>query len=205
VKKNKTAKLESTSSELDDFFGRPALLKGENRESYRNLQRELSKILRPENLLDTIEVQEAVDDIWEGRRLQTMGTKLIDAERRKAVEFLTSSRFGYVSEAHEEWFESLAGKPYPDGMTEAEVLKKMGLSKELVQARALLQAAEDLAVVNRLASSRVAARKASLKDYARRKRLEAKERRLADKVKLQQSNDNEPTEHRKKPDKKSSW
>ena len=71
----------------------------------------------------------------------------------------------------------------------------------LVQAHALLLAAEYLAVVDRLASNRVSARKTSLKDYARRKRLDAKSKRLAAKAELQhrdRANDDRPAEQRHK-------
>jgi len=121
VKKSKTHKLSRTLSQLDEFFGRPALLKGEDRDNYRELQKEISESMHPENFLDALEVQEVIDNIWEGRRFQRMGTTLVDAERRKAFEHLTSSRFGYVSEKDGEWLESIAGKPYPDEMTETDV------------------------------------------------------------------------------------
>jgi hypothetical protein len=205
--KNKTQKLGRTLPELDEFFGRPALLKGEDRDNYRELRKEISEAMRPENFLDALEVQEVVDDIWEGRRFQKMATKLIDAERRKAFEHLTNSRFGYVSEKDGKWLDSIEGKPYPDEMTESEVLRRVGLSAGLVQAHAVLLAAEYLSVVDQLASNRVSARKASLKDYARHKRLDAKEKRLAAKAELQHrdlANDNRPAEHRNKPHRKSS-
>jgi hypothetical protein len=206
VKKNKTDKLSRTSSQLDEFFGRPALLKGEDRDNYRELQKAISELMQPESLLDELEVQEVIDNIWEGRRFQNMGAKLIDAERRKAFDHLTSSKFGYLSEEDAEWFESIAGK-YPDEMTETDVLRKIGLSTGLVQAHAVLLASEYLAVVDQLASNRISARKASLKDYARRKRLDAKDKRLAAKAELQHrdlANDNRPAEHRNKPHRKSS-
>ena len=177
------------------------MLKGEDRASYRALQKEISESMHPENFLEALEVQEVIDNIWEGRRFQKMGTKLLDAERRKAREHLTNSRFGYVSEKDGEWLESIAGKPYPDEMTEEDVLRKVGLSMELVQAHALLLAAEYLAVVDQLASNRVSARKISLNDYARRRRLVAKEKRLAAKAEMQHrdlANDNRPAEQRHK-------
>src|SRR5258708_3970734 len=163
------------SSQLDEFWGRPTLLKGEDRIGYRKVRKAVFELLHPEDLLDAIEVQEMVHNIWEARRFQKLGTKLVDAERQNAVKRLRSSLFGYVTEAADDWLESLEGKPYPDGMTEAEVLKKAGLSEELVQARAVLLAADEVAVLEELVASRIAARKASLKDYERRKRLSAKE------------------------------
>jgi hypothetical protein len=200
MKKNRT-KLDRTSFQLDELFGRPALLKGDDRDKYRALHQEISKSMQPENFLDELEVQEVVDCVWEGRRFQRMATKLVDAERRKARERLTDSQYGYISEKSAEWLESIAGKRYPDEMTEADVLKKVGLSVELVQAHALLMAEDYLAVVDRLASNRISARKISLKDYTRRKQLDAKAKRLAAKAELQhrdRANDNRPAEHRNK-------
>jgi hypothetical protein len=94
VKKNRTHKLDRTSSKLDEFFGRPALLKGEDRANYRALQEEILESMHPKNFFDALEVQEVVENIWEGRRFQKMGTKLVDAERRKARERLTNSVSG---------------------------------------------------------------------------------------------------------------
>jgi hypothetical protein len=197
VKNNEAGYSGSLRSQLDNFCGRPALLKGEDRNSYSKLRKTVSELMHPQNLLDAIEVQEVVDSIWEARRFQKLGTKLVDAERQKAFNYLANSMFGYVSEAAGEWIESIADKPYPDEMTEADVLKKVGLSEELVQAKAVLLAADNFAVLEKLVANRIAQRKASLKDYERRKRLDAKEKRLAAKAKLQHrdlANDNRPAE-----------
>jgi hypothetical protein len=197
VKKSETSHTASSLSQLDDFFGRPALLKGEDRASYRELRKAVSELMHPENLFDAIEVQEVVDSIWDGQRFRKHATKLVDAERQNAFLKLTDSHLGYVSNEAAELVEANEGKPFPDGMTEAEFLKKVGLSVELVQAKAVLLAADEFSVLDRLVSNRNAARKASLKDYARRKRLDAKEKRLAAKARLQHgdlTNDNRPAE-----------
>jgi hypothetical protein len=179
------AQRDDSSFDLDDLFGKPALLKGEDRGAFNQLRAKVREVLQPGDFIAELEAQELAENIWEGRRLQTMATKLVAAERRKAIKFLTASRFEYVSEKSDDWFESLEGK-YPDGLTEADVFKKMGLSVELVNARALLQTQEDVAVVERMAANRVATRKASLRDYERRKRLDAKRKRLTAKADLKQ-------------------
>jgi hypothetical protein len=156
-----------------------------------------------------IVVQEVVDNIWESRRFQKLGTKLVDAEHRNALKILMNSIYGYVSEKAGDLIESLEGQPYPDGMTEADLLKKVGLSEELVQAKAVLLAAEEFAIIERLSTNRISQRKASLKDYERGKRQAAKEERLAAKAKLQQrdrANDNRPKEAEVSPRvKRASW
>jgi uncharacterized damage-inducible protein DinB len=179
-------------------------LAGEDRVAYRKLQKTMSDLMRPENFLDKLDVQEIVDAIWEGRRFQKMSPKLVDAERRNAIGDLTDSSLGHVSEADEEWFQSIEGKPYPNGTTEADVLKKLGLNPELVQAEAYLRAAKRIAVLDQLASNRIAARRASTKEYSRRKRLEAKVERSETKKKqpADLANDNRPAEFRRAKD---SW
>jgi hypothetical protein len=209
VKNNETSHTGNISSQLDDFLGRPTLLKGEDRISYRKLRKAISEAMHPESLLDMIVVQEVVDNIWESRRFQKLATKLVDAERRNALKILMNSIYGYVSEKADDLIESLEGQPYPDGMTEADFLKTVGLSEELVQAKAVLLAAEDFAIIERLSTNRISQRKASLKDYERGKRQAAREERLAAKAKLQQrdrANDNRPKEAAVSPRvKRASW
>src|SRR3981189_2207193 len=126
MKKSVISRNGSICSQLDEFLGRPPLLKGEDRVNYRKLRKSVAEVMDPENLLEAIEVQEVVDSIWEARRFQKLGTKLVDAECLKALKFLSSSMYGYITETAEDWLESLEGKPYPDGMTKADVLKKAG-------------------------------------------------------------------------------
>jgi hypothetical protein len=71
------------------------------------------------------------------------------------------------------------------------LLGKLKISEELVRATSVLLAADNVSVLDRLMSNRIATRKVTLKDYERRKRLAAKEKRLAAKAKRQiLANDN---------------
>jgi hypothetical protein len=193
-------------SQIDELFGKPVLLQGEDREKYRQLRKQVWGALDPQSLFDGIEVQEAVDSIWEAQRFQKHATKLVDAEHQNAFRHLVSSESGYISAASEKWLNNVE-KRAAETMTDGEVYKKIGLSEELVQARSVLLAADNYSVLCRLVSNRIAARKATLKDYARRKRMEAKDARLSAKAKLQHrnlANDNRPAERETKPHKKSS-
>jgi hypothetical protein len=188
---------EGVDAKFYHIFGNTTLLKGEDRTNFRQLKKTVMKLLQPDGLLEEIDAMEIVNNIWESQRYHELGTKLVDAERRNALKHLMNASFGYVSEASDDWLESLEGKPYPDGMTEADVLKKVGLSEELIQATAMLSKAEDCAVLEKLAANRIAARKTSLKDYERRKRLDAKQKRLAEGAKSYKhdlANDNRPAE-----------
>jgi hypothetical protein len=224
MKKHKAGKLGSSSLQLDDFFGRPKLSKGEDRIAYRKFRKAFRDCLKPEknNLIDGLEVQEVIDCIWEAQRFQRMAPALVDSERRQAIEYLMDSSLGYVTEENEEWYPSFKGKPYPDDMTEAEVLEKVGLSEDLIQARSFLGAAQKIGVLDQFISSRIATRKALLKDRDRRKRQAVKDERQAAKdgrpaarekssvVEIEPekptlTNDNDKTETREKRNKKMTW
>lgn len=159
---------------LDDIFGRPPLLKGEDRDKYEKLQAVVSESLCPEDLFDEIDAREITSALWEGQLYRKMFQKLVDSKRPKAFEILTSERFGHVTEEQENWIESLGGEPYPDGMTTKDVLKKVGLSLELLQANAVLMAQEEIPHLERLIEKRIATRNARLNDLHRRKRSRAK-------------------------------
>jgi hypothetical protein len=190
VKTNEPGESRSISSQLNEFLGRPTLLEGEDRAKYRELLKVVSGLLKPEDIFDALEVQEIANNIWEGRRYQKLGAKLVDAERGNAIRKLANSKFGYVSQAAAKHVKANTEIP-ADGMGESILLGKLKISEELVRATSVLLAADNVSVLDRLMSNRIATRKVTLKDYERRKRLAAKEKRLAAKAKRQiLANDN---------------
>jgi hypothetical protein len=164
-------------SQLDDIFGRVPLLKGEDRQKFKILQTAVQEALCPEDLFDAIDAREITSAIWDGQLYQKMVQKLVDSNRRKAFENLTTDD---VSEEHEAWIESLGDEAYSNALTQAEVLKKVGHSIELLQAHSVQMAHADLPLFERLIANRIATRKAHLKDYERRKRSRAKRNRSED-------------------------
>lgn len=192
MKTDKPGERRSISSQLDEFLGRPTLLAGEDRKGYRQFLKMVSELLKPEDLFDELEVQEIANNIWAARRYQKLGTELVDAEHANAVRKLADSKKGYVSQAAAEHVNESTEIAGP-GIGMHVLLNKLGISKELVLANSVLLAADNFAVLDRLMSNQIATRKTALKDYERRKRSVAKEKRLAAKAKRQVlANDNEP-------------
>jgi hypothetical protein len=200
-------------SQLDELLGRRALLKGESRTRYLELRNLAEGLMEPKDVFDAIEVQEIVDNIWDSQRFQNLAAKLVDAEFANALKYLTDSAHGYVSQKTEAWIKANRDKAQQNCMTDLEFLKKIGINSGLVRAKSMLLAADDFGALDRLASNRIAARKTALAGYARRKRLQAKEKRRAAKAKPQQqirandkslANDNRPTERKNKSLNKSS-
>ena len=191
VKTSKRSELRSISSQLNEFLGRPKLLAGEDRKGYRQFLKMVSDDLKPEGLFEELEVQEIANNIWEARRYQKLGAELVDAEHANAVRKLAHAKNGYVSKAAAKHVNVNTEISSP-GIGMHVLLNHLGINRELVQATSVLLAAHNFAILDRLMSTQIAARKAALKDYERRKRLAEKEKRLAARAKRQVlANDNE--------------
>jgi hypothetical protein len=112
----------------------------------------------------------------------------VNAEFPKALKKLASPEAGYVSGTVAKVIEAyLAGSQ--NGMAEAEMFKKSGLSYSAVEAHAVLLAGKSLLVLQDLVSRRDATRNALLE--ASRKKRAAKKKRLAAKEKKRAAKDND--------------
>jgi hypothetical protein len=158
-------------SRLYDIFGGVPLLKGEDRKKFKILQAAVQQALCPEDLFEAIDAREITSAIWDAQLYQKMFQKLVDSNRRKALENLTNFD---ASDAQQAAIESLGDEFYSNASMQAEVLKKLGFSQELLQARSMGMAREELPLFERLIANRIATRKAHVKDYERRKRSRAK-------------------------------
>ena len=189
------ARLSEFSSELEELLGETALLKGEDEELYAELREALKAHLDPQDLFDELDVQDLANNIWEGRRFQKHATELINAERLNAIKKLAASRPGFLSDKMAKRI-GVTGDSIPeDAIGQGVYLGELGVSRELVQAKALLLAADDYLILDKLVANRSARCKAAIKDYSNRRRQAAKDTRLAkakrERAKL--ANDNRPT------------
>src|SRR6476620_2220711 len=73
------------SDELDDIFGKPALLKGEDRERYGHLQAAVEADIKPKNIFDRMLVREQTDKYWEELRYKRSSAALIDSAHIEAL------------------------------------------------------------------------------------------------------------------------
>ena len=177
------AKLSEFSSELEELLGETVLLKGEDEELYAELREALKAHLDPQDLFDELDVQDLANNIWEGRRFQKHATELINAERLNAIKKLAASRPGFLSDKMAKRI-GVTGDSIPeDAIGQGVYLGELGVSRELVQAKALLLAADDYLILDKLVANRSARRKAAIKDYSKRRRQADKEARLASKAK----------------------
>jgi hypothetical protein len=183
---------------IEEFLGRPKLLRGEDRQLYRMLLKEVTRLWEPDNLFDQLEVQEITTNIWEASRFQKLQAELINAEHSNAIRKLADPKLGYVSEQDAKRVKLNAELPVEAGMSEGMLFKKLNLTAGLVRAASVALTGNSLLVFDRLIANRRAARKGAQKEYDRRKRLAAKDERLAAREKRSRikdkrlANDNKP-------------
>jgi hypothetical protein len=171
--------------EVNELLGDPILLQHEELEDYRNLEATITSLLNPRDLFDALEARDIVNSIWEGKRYQDGAAALINAERRKALKKLLDPKSGYIPDTEKsrkaiENFE----QGTKDGLGQSILLRKLGIDSSAVEAHAVLLAANDYLVLDKLVASRNAARRTGLKDYERRQRVALKAKREVAKAKL---------------------
>ena len=169
--------------ELDNLLGKPVLLKGEDPDKYFKLQRTMARQYMPEDLVGAVEVRELVDSMWQGTRFRELGTALVNAEGRNASKKLTDPKSGYVPDTDKAAAAIKAHKTAPKvGIVEISFRSSLGISETTLNAHAMLLAADEFLVFDKLEANRTTRRKTVLKDVERRQRV-AKTKRLAAKAK----------------------
>jgi hypothetical protein len=209
-------------AELDELFGEPILLRHEDKDRYRALQKKVERLMKPKDLFDALDARDFVNAVWDGARFQSQAAELVNTQWRKALKELANRKSGFVSEIAAKSIEAYLAAPRgmtQNGMTESRMLRETGLSGTAVEARSVLLAADDLLVLDKLVSNRNSTRDALLKAYrraqaAKEKRLAAKEKRLAAKARRKaakalqpadRANDNRPSERMNQQKSDSAW
>jgi hypothetical protein len=57
-------------AELDLILGEPPLLKGDDPDQYRALEKEFGRTLKPQGFIEALEAREIVNAIWESARFR---------------------------------------------------------------------------------------------------------------------------------------
>jgi hypothetical protein len=177
-----SARPEPTHLEL--MFGKPRLMKGEGRAPYEFLRSEVQRALAPTDFFGELRVQEVTDAIWEGQRFKRFATLLIDTGHVMALEILLQSACWHSMFVKPG---NMARDYYRGDPKERETARKfvasLGITEELIQAKALSVNAGEFSFADRLVDNRAIKLQGLLKEQERQKRRGEKAQRSADREK----------------------
>ena len=184
------SRTEIAIDKLDQIFGPPTIHRGDDRSAYDALRQAIFDLYEPEDIMGLMQVQQIVDDRWQVARYQRLSTRYVDGNRRRAFAKMAHRWGGFVDEVGEVYFEKC--KLNKIGIPSEQALKPAGLSRDLIDAKALLLAASKIAVIDDLIANRNAASKAAHNDYERNRRLKSKQKpiKAASVMKAESDNDN---------------
>ena len=167
---------------LEELLGKPPLMKCDDPDQYRKLQKEVGHLLKPKDLFGALQASDLVNATWDTARINLRTAALVDVESRNALKYLASPKAGYVSKAAgKEINKYLDQGGRLDGMEMPKLLRKSGLSFEAVEAHAQLLAGEPFLALDKFAKSRTATRDALIKQCQKKIRADAKKLAARDK------------------------
>jgi hypothetical protein len=80
-----TSKEEADKNLVDDLFGPPPLIRGEDLARYRRLQSAIEHEINPKTFSDRVYVREMTDKLWEQQRYKQNAASLVEAAHVKAL------------------------------------------------------------------------------------------------------------------------
>ena len=159
---------------LTAIFGQPALPPGESPDAYALLSMQLRELLKPENILDEICLQDLIDSIWESQRFKRLRTRLISGLCREALEQLLVPLCGNPLHRSGSIARNYYGEDATAQTAARDELKKFGITDDQIQAKACTMATKQFDFFERLLANRTGARKTLLKEYDRLQKRGAK-------------------------------
>jgi hypothetical protein len=155
---------------MDDIFGEPALLEGEDSKRYLALYAAVEAEIQPKNIFDQLEVRELTDKIWEELRYKRSSAALIDSAYVEALTTLLTPVDKIrvtMNSAHQ-----AAVKFYSDDFEAkkkmAVVMAQHGITDAKIQAKAMQIISGTLQLFDRMITHRQNARRSLRKEKERR-------------------------------------
>ena len=78
-------KKDSALSQMDDLFGEPPLIKGEDSARYYRLFAEIKHEIKPETVFDKIRGRELADKLWQQQRCKRSAASLVESAHIEAL------------------------------------------------------------------------------------------------------------------------
>jgi hypothetical protein len=133
----------SAESHIEDLFGPPPLIKGEDAARYRRLHAAITYQMKPETLWDEIHVREIVDKLWQQQRYKQNAASIVEIAYVEALECLLRP-FIAPSLSIDEHAASQMAREYYNGEANTKkmeefntLLAQYGITEEQIRAKAM--------------------------------------------------------------------
>lgn len=149
---------DQTINPMDDLFGEPPLIQGEDKERYFRLLAAVRQEIKPINIFDELSVHDMADKFWEQQRCKQNVAALVARTFIEALACLLlaamAPNFLNGDAAMEIAREYYGGHANPKRMDEIDsLLVTLGIGKEHIRAKAMQLCGADISMFNRMATS----------------------------------------------------
>ncbi len=137
------------SEELDELFGPPPLLEGEDLGAFQSLKRRLFESVKPEDFIEAMSVNDLLHLIWESMRLRKQRAKLLTASEHVGLRDLIgplAGSFSIPNDLTREW--RLNGRKASGEL--ADIMKQAKIDREQIQAQTLASKLETYEAIDRM-------------------------------------------------------
>ena len=147
----------SAAGHLDDLFGPPPLMKGEDETRYSRLLAAIEHDFKPQTILDKICVHEFADKLWQQQRCKQSGVSIVEGAYIEAMATLlrsfSSRPLMEISEAPEMKMarDYYSGSACPKEMEKVELLlAQCGITEQQIRAKAMQICGPIISMFNRM-------------------------------------------------------
>jgi hypothetical protein len=146
---------DSAISQIDDLFGAPPLIKGEDTARYWRLHAAIAHEMKPETVFDKIRVREFADKLWQQQRCKQSAASLVEGAYIEALASLLRPFIPPAISIGEEPASEMARDYYSE--TKAEKVKKVDfllalyrITAEQIRAKAMQLCGGSILMFNRM-------------------------------------------------------
>lgn len=147
---------DSTTSQIDDLFGVPPLIKGEDTARYWRLHAAIAHEIKPETVFDKIRVREFADKLWQQQRCKQSAASFVEGAYIEALASLLRP-FNPPTISMGEDAASEMARDYYSGKAKADKVKAVefllalyGISAEQIRGKAMQLSGGGISMFNRM-------------------------------------------------------
>jgi hypothetical protein len=150
---------ESTVSQLDDLFGPPPLIRGEDLARYWRLHAAVAHQMKPKDLFDDVRVREFTDKLWQQQRCKRSAASLVEGAYVEALASLFRQFKSPTIISMGEDTASTMARDYYSGEAKANRMREIesllvqyGITPEQILAKAMQLCGGGVLMLNRMVS-----------------------------------------------------